>query len=94
MRALYCRLSSSADGTIPLNITVCRSYNFTLASKPPKSAVTLRSVLNGRLLSMQKRNIEDSAITAKLIGCTLTNRITERVNRMPGFLGTHLALQL
>ena len=43
---------------------------------------------------MQKRNIEDSAITAKLIGCTLTSRITERVNPMPGFLGTHLSRQL
>ena len=43
---------------------------------------------------MQKRNIEDSAITAKLHGCTLTSRIPERVNRIPGFPGTHLALQL
>ena len=94
MRALYCRLSSSADGTIPLNVTVCRSYNFTLASKPPKSTETTRSVLNGRLLSMQKRNIEDTAITAKPIGCTLTSQITEGVNPMPSFLGTHLALQL
>ena len=94
MRALYCRLSSSADGTIPLNVTVCRSYNFTLASKPPKSTETTRSILNGRFLSMQKRNIEDTAITAKLHRCTLTSQITERVNPMPGFLGTHLALQL
>ena len=94
MRALYCRLSSSADGTIPLNVTVCRSYNFTLASKPPKSAAATSSVLNGRLLSLQKRNIEVTAMTVKLIGCTLTSRITERVNPMPGFLGTHLALQL
>jgi hypothetical protein len=43
---------------------------------------------------MQKRNIEDTAITAKPIGCTLTSQITEAVNPMPGFLGTHLALQL
>ena len=55
-----------------------------LASKTSKSAVTLRSVCTGRLHPTQKRNIEDSAITAKLIGCTLTNRITERANRMPG----------
>ena len=94
MRALYCRLSSSADGTIPLNVTVCRSYNFTLASKPRKSAVTQRSVLNGRLIPTPNRNIEDTAITAKPIGCTLTSQITEAVNPMPGFLGTHLALQL
>ena len=42
----------------------------------------------------QKRNIEDTAITAKLHGYMLTNRITERVNPMPGFLGTHLSRQL
>ena len=55
-----------------------------LASKTPKSAETLRSVCTGRLHPTQKRNIEESAITAKPIGCTLTKRITERVNRMPG----------
>lgn len=65
-----------------------------LESKPPKSTEATRSVLTGRLLPMQKRNIEDSAITAKLIGCTLTSRITEHVNPMPGFVGTHLSRQL
>ena len=43
---------------------------------------------------MQKRNIEVTAMTVKLIGCTLTSRIPERANRMPGFLGTHLSRQL
>lgn len=43
---------------------------------------------------MQKRNIEVTAITAKLHGCTLTSQITERVNRMPGCIVTHLSRQL